>query len=132
MESSTTQNTNQVKQGNKSLITLIDGTIFFVLYDDDVLLELEDFQESRAAFDAWSEHEKLKILVEFPRHTAISAEARKSAENARLEAVAEAIVIHSLSLRMITRFYLLFQKNPHPVRVFTSFELALEWLKSVD
>ncbi len=113
----------------KSFISIIEGNIFHILYKTNVFLELEDFKEGRALFEKHAAEQPLKLLVEFPDFTSASAEARSFAEKNPINAVAEAIVYSSLAQGILLRFYLLWNKQAHPVRAFKKRSNAVAWLK---
>lgn len=116
----------------KAFITLLDENIFYVQYNQDVFLELSDFEEVRKIFDEWSTFGMLKVLVDFPEFTSASKEARDFAEKYPIDARAEAIVFKSLAQRMLVNFYLRVHRQQHPVKVFRSLEKARMWLNSLE
>src|SRR5690606_18908378 len=104
----------------KATISLIEEDIYCVVYKKDINLELEDFQQVKKIYKEWSKDFPLRILVDFPEFTSISQEARDFAEKNPTPAIAEAIVYKSLAQRLLVRFYLLVNKQQHPVRTFKS------------
>ena len=122
----------QTVQLKNSQIKILNKDIFFVLYQKDVHLELSDFKEARAIFEEWSANRNLKLLVEFPNFTSVSSQARDFAEKNPIAAIAEAIVYKSLAQRILVRFYLLVNRQNHPVRAFRNRARAIAWLSTID
>jgi hypothetical protein len=116
----------------KSTIELLDSSIFYLKYDESVHLELSDFREARDVFEEFGKMQKLKLLVEFPSYTTISTEARQLAENEPIDALAEAIICHSLAQMILLRFYLITHKQEHPVKAFKNKLKALAWLRKIE
>lgn len=116
---------------DKAEVSIIDTNIFYVKYERDVFLEFEDFMQVREIFDEWTKDEEYKVLVEFPEFTSTSKEARELAEEYPIDAVREAIVFSSLAQRIVVRFYLLFNRQNHPVKAFRNLEKAIAWLNEV-
>jgi len=123
-----TPTVNYIKSANAT-IRMLNEDIFYVLYDEHVVIEVSDFEETSAIYQALSHDKKLKFLVEFPLHTTATPEARKWAEENQVDTSAEAIVFYGLPQRMIIRFYLIFRKQTHPVKTFGNRDKALIWLK---
>ena len=110
---------------------LLDGGILHLRYEPNTVLEVEDFKAGMKAYEDSAKGEKIKILVELGKYTTGSSEGRKYAQENNPKAIAEALVIHSLAQRMLTRFYVLFHHGDHPIRVFEDAEKAAQWLRSV-
>lgn len=128
-----TQNSDKIKviQNKNSVAQLIDGDIFYILYKENVLVEVSDFQEAIASYHTLSQGSKLKFLVEFPEFVSFTPEARIWAEENQVDLQAEAVVFKSLAQRIVIRFYSIFRKQHHPIKIFTSHEKALHWLTSL-
>ena len=73
----------------------------------------------------------MKVLVEMGLHATVSAEAREYAQENKLPAVAEALVLYSLPQRLLFKFYSMFRKQSHPLAIFKDYESAEAWLKSI-
>ena len=113
-----------------AVIRLVDGNIFYVLYDPEITIEVSDFEETRSVYEELSKNQLLKFIVEFPPYTSATADARKWATEHQVDAVAEAIVFHGLAQRLLIRFYLRFRKQKHPVKIFLKKDEAFHWLKN--
>ena len=117
-------------QTTNATINLLDGDIFCVLYKPELNIEVSDFEETRNVYEEISQGKPLKFFVEFPPYSSATAEARKWAEEHQVDCIAEAILFHGLAQRLLIKFYLMFRKQSHPVKIFTNKEAAREWLKS--
>ncbi|NOQ72088.1 MAG: hypothetical protein GQ574_08810 [Crocinitomix sp.] len=122
---------HHIKNKNSN-VTVIEGDIFYVIYDKGVVIKVADFEETESAYQKLSQGKKMKFLVEFPKFVSATAEARKWAELNQVDAYSEAIIFYNLGQKMLIRFYLLFRKQTHPVRTFSKREMAIEWLKSMN
>ncbi|NOQ72077.1 MAG: hypothetical protein GQ574_08755 [Crocinitomix sp.] len=110
---------------------LLADDIVHIFYKGDTYLEIEDFKEGIQTYITFAQGQKLKILVEIGKFAGASAEARKFAQDNNPEALAEAIIIHSLAQRVLAKFYIIFHHSDHPVRVFVDKEKGIEWLNSI-
>lgn len=122
---------SQIIETTNAKIRFVSNDIMHVCYKPDIALEIADFKEPLEVLKNLSEENFYKVIVEFPMHTHASPEARKWAMETSLPAVAEAIVFKSLAQRIIIRFYLLVNKQSHPVKIFTDKEDAINWLNSI-
>lgn len=125
-----------IKQGQIVKLTngevqIIEGDIFYVKFDREILLEIADFKEARELFNEMSADSPMKILVEFLEYTSASREARKYAESIMVDAIAGAIIFNGLAQRILVQAYHLFNSQEHPVKSFTVKEKAIDWLKSI-
>ncbi len=118
-----------VIQNKNSKIRMLDENIFYVCYHSDILIEVEDFQETSEVYENLRNGEQLRFLVEFPKHISGTAEARQWAEKNQVDCIAEAIVFNGLAQRLLIRMYLIFRVKSHPVKIFTDKESALIWLE---
>ena len=118
-------------QNSNSNIKIVEPNIFHVRYNDNAIIDVEDFEETRAAFIEYQGEKELKFLVEFPEFVSITPEARKWAEERQVRAVAEAVVFKGLPQRILLRFYLMFRKQNHLVKTFSEVEKAVDWLRSI-
>ena len=122
---------NQIIQNKNSVAQLIDSDIFFIKYMPNTYSEVEDFQEGFDSFKELTEGKTVKVLVEMCRHANVSKEARELAQNNKMHAIAEALVLHSLPQRIIFKFYIKFRKQDHPLKIFSDYYSALAWLRSI-
>ncbi|MCB9224146.1 MAG: hypothetical protein H6582_08230 [Crocinitomicaceae bacterium] len=121
---------DKVIKNRHSTVQLIAEDIVFVFYHENAVLEPEDFDESLAAYNEISQGRKIKALSEFGKYSSATAEARKHAETLKINCIAEAAVFHSLAQRLLLKFYILFRKQPHTLKIFQSKEEALMWLEN--
>jgi hypothetical protein len=119
----------EISQAN-STVRIVDGNIFYVHYKKDITIQQSDFEETLASYNKLAKGEKLKFLVVFPEFSSATPEARKFAEDHQADCIAEAIVFRSLAQRILIKFYMMFRKQTHPVKIFTSLDTALTWLKA--
>jgi hypothetical protein len=110
-----------------SLHKLEDEILFFD-YKDEILIDVDDINE---AFNLYVEHSpelSNKVILAFGKHATMTSDARVYAQNKQMPTPAQAIVVRNLAQRMLARFYTLFRKDEHPIRIFSNVEAALIWL----
>lgn len=91
-------------------------------------LEVKDIDEMHVAFKQITNGQQVKVVSEFEPFVSITSEAREYAASTSPDLIALAYVIHSLSQRIIIRFYIKMKKKKHPTKVFDSFDQAVNWL----
>ena len=123
---------NRIFITSKCRIELLDNEICFFQYKKGEHIELEDYLEAHIVLLEISEEKIWKILVEFPKNTSISQEARKYAEQTNLDVTAQAIIISTLAQRILVRFYYLVRRSQFPIKIFEIKNDAIKWLKSLD
>lgn len=104
--------------------------IIVVTIKDDIELTLQDIKDHR---------EICRRMVGEQPHCvlAIAGERTRATEEGRIYAashipagrVAEAIIVHSLPVRILANFYLRFHKPGLPTRLFDNYEDAMSWLR---
>ncbi len=98
-------------------------------------IELDDIKEMISLAFKILEKRKNKNLIIAGKYSLISSEAQKYMNTKEADInnpTAEAIVITSLSQRIIGNFYLSLISSKRPSKLFTSVDKAIEWLKSID
>ncbi|MFM6984550.1 MAG: hypothetical protein ACKOXF_10490 [Chitinophagaceae bacterium] len=115
-------------------ISMLDDQTVVIEFRDDITFDLEGIQSSYRETEAYTGGKKLKRLVLCGRKTDITKEARQYGlkENERLKdsVIAEALVVHSFTQKMITNIYLKYIQKSYPARSFTDIDKAKEWLNT--
>jgi len=113
-------------------ISMLDEHTVEIVFKDDITFDLEGIKMSYSETKAFTEGRKLKRLVISGKKTDITREARQYGlkENERLkdQVIAEALVVHSFTQKMITNFYLKYIQKSYPAKSFTDIAKAKEWL----
>ncbi|MCB9224145.1 MAG: hypothetical protein H6582_08225 [Crocinitomicaceae bacterium] len=117
---------------NKAVIEQIDHQLLYVKYHDNIVIEPEDLEEAYLVILHITNEQPFKVASDLGRDTTISSAARKRAEELKINAIAEAIVFHSLAQRLLVKFYWMFRSKEHPIKVFQSKDEALLWLKNFE
>jgi hypothetical protein len=122
--------------------TISTSTCLWSLGDDGILRGeirvgvLETLSEAKANVDAMAQlarGRKLPVLVNVSRARMVSREARQcyaGAETAKLT-VAAALIVGSPISRVLGNFFLGLNRPAFPLRLFTSEEDAVAWLKGL-
>ncbi len=117
-------------------LSMIDDDTVEIVFQDDVLIELEDIKKTYRELHEFTGNRRLKKLVITGRKTEITKDARLYGHNESVKikdrVIAEAIVVHLLYQKMIINFYIKFIKDSYPTRFFTDVEKAREWLNSIE
>ncbi len=113
-------------------IKMLDDQTVEIVFLDDIIFDLAGIQSSYKETEAFTGGRKLKRLVISGKKTDITREARQFGlqENERLKdnVIAEALVVHSFTQKMITNFYLKYIQKSYPAKSFTDIDKAKEWL----
>ena len=105
----------------------VEEDVLYIVFKEGLCIDVEESKEARLILQ---EGKSMKVLVDSRGLFQITKEARayaaepKSAEMSS----AMAIVIGSLGTRLLTNFFIKFNKPNGSVRMFNSIEKALEWL----
>ena len=114
---------------------LTDDLVEIVFYDD-FHFDLEKIKESYKETEKVTGNRKIKRLVICGKHTEIDKAARDygKKENERLadQVIAEALVVHNFTQKIITNLYLKYIGNSYPAKSFTDVQKAREWLDSFN
>jgi hypothetical protein len=107
-----------------------DG-IFRFIHVPGSVLALEDAREIMAGYLQLYEGKRRPALIDMRNLKSFDREARKyfAGEEARQTVRAQAIVVGSPVSRVLGNFYLGLSPPQTPIRLFTSEDEALEWLK---
>ena len=125
-----------IETPNKVLrsIQMLDDYTVEIVFNDGVMIELEDLQVGYDLLNEVTQGRALKKIVVTGKRTEISKAARlfgheQSMKN-KDEGIAEAIIVHSLYQKMVINFYTRFINDSYPTRYFTYYDKAKEWLKT--
>ncbi len=119
----------EVIKGRIFVAQIVEDDIFHLNYFPDEFAIDSDFKEGHEAYNSIRNGRKMKIIIENGKYTVIDTSAREYLQNNKFEAIAAAVVMHSIGQRIIYNFYIKFRKQDHPIRAFKNFILAKEWLK---
>jgi len=107
-----------------------DGLLIATLADD-VELSIEDVIDQRKLYSELTKGKPHVILVFAGHHTSATKEAREYAANHPVPGrLAEAIIIKSMSVRILGNVFINFHKPSVPTKMFNKEEDALEWLST--
>jgi hypothetical protein len=105
--------------------------ILVVTINDDVELTLQDIIEHREIAVRLTKSEPHCVLAIAGERTQATSEARQyAAENIPKGRIAEAVVLKSLTVRILGNFYLQFHKPGVPTKMFDDRYEAMTWLKA--
>lgn len=125
---------DEAKRLIKSL-SMLDEITLEVVFQDEVLLDLDAIQIIDKCCDELVAGRKLKRLVVAGKNTLITKEARVYGQNKSRELknliIAEAVVVNSLPQKMVANFYFAFIKDFYPAKFFTDINKAREWLNNI-
>lgn len=123
----------------KKHIKLSSGVVLFrkdgiveVIFENQLLLELEDCYEIMETYKTHIGDKKVPILHIIGKYMNVTKEAREFAASADglKNSIAEAYVFDSLPHRIIGNFYIKFNKPSVPTKFFKTKPEAEVWLKT--
>jgi archaellum biogenesis ATPase FlaH len=119
------------REFSKCNVIIYDSRILRFLMKDKELLQTKDLQEIRQWVRSLSDSRYL-VLIETGHRTEVEDDIREISASKSGDdfTIADAIVVKSLSQRIIANFYLRFNKPVKPTRIFSEAESAAFWLMS--
>ncbi len=116
---------------SKCVLTIYDSDILHFQMKDKETLSANDVIESRDWLNSFGDV-KFLVLTEGGYRTEVEDDFRKesASEVGSAHTIADAIVVKSLSQRIIANLYIKFNKPVRPTRVFSDAESAAFWLMS--
>jgi len=95
---------------------------------------LDDARECAEAIQQIAKNKKVALLGVIDHYVSMDKDVREFWASELLENCikCEAFVIENVSMKMIAKFYILFNKPKRPTQLFTSEKNALSWLKEVQ
>ena len=120
----------EVINNKNSQMRIFDNGILHITYREEVLLEISDIKEMQVQFDLLKP-KPTKVLQELGRYVNMSSDCRKFAAEHSPVLDGIAYVIHSLSQRLLIRFYVRMWKRDKPTKVFDKVEDAIIWLNNI-
>lgn len=115
---------------SKSKVYLREDDIMVFEICENVEIEVEDMMEMIQTAGVIGEGKAYKNMIIAGKYASISNDAQNvmDEEESLLYTIAEAIVIQSLSQRILGNFYLKIVSKRRPARLFNTKEKAIEWL----
>ena len=123
--------TDIVINNTNSTMVVLENGILHNIYHAGILLEKEDIQEIEKGYYSLEDPKPMKIIQEMDFGVSMTPEARKYGAEHSPDLNGVAYVIKDLAQRLLIRFYIAMWKRSKPVKVFNSFDEALEWLNHI-
>lgn len=110
---------------------LFSNGLVYLGFKNDKIVELEDRLELAEAIEKLAVGIKRKVLIQTGERNSMTPEARKLDMNKRIESVVlkEALIINTLGIRISASFYYKLRKPIFPVKVFSNYDEAFDWLE---
>lgn len=106
--------------------------LFLVTFTDGVRMNYEMVEQTRRAYDGLSERGKIRLIVDMIGVKQVDKDARKSLSDKhseeRIEAMA--ILVRDPISRMIGNFLIGLNKPTVPLKLFSDFDSARNWIES--
>lgn len=111
-------------------MTLYTNGIMNVVFKKDCIVELDDVQEVVEWVGSIGSGEKYLNLMEAESNSEVDAEARAFAasNNQNQYTIADGMVMTSQAHRILSNFYMRFNKPVKPTKVFNNRTKAIQWL----
>jgi len=112
-------------------ISLEDEIILVARMKEGVDIDVDHILENFEAMAQFNPINDFPILLDAGNHMNITKEARELAASKGLapNRSAMAIMVPSISIRLLGNFYIKVNKPARPTQLFTNRELAIQWLK---
>ena len=107
---------------------VLDNNVLFFDYRNNITIVLNDVKEAFDLYIEHSENNSYKVLLAFGQFSSIDVDARVYAENKKMPAPAQAIVIRNLAQRILAKLYKILRKDSHPLKFFGNTDDAISWL----
>lgn len=119
-----------IHDSEKYQLRFIEDKILRIHIKRNVELEVVDMDELLAVYSNLLAERKVPFLVVFDEFAHITQDARAmiANENRSHFKVKEAVVVKSLSQRLLINFVINYHTTSHPTRLFNSEEKAMEWI----
>lgn len=128
-------------KGNKIISEKDVGIVIFRMYENKIrhvevkngeLVTMEIVEEGYI-FNKENGNESYYNIYEFNSFSDVDMEVREwaAARTNNSKTIIDAIVISSLSQRILANFYISYHKPTKPTKVFTSIEKAFEWVEEM-
>lgn len=120
---------NIIKTG-KGKATMLKNGIILVETDDNLVLEVEDAKEFTSAVEKLAKGNKCLLITNPGKNTTAGPEVRKYAasEEANRHIRARAIITQSFAQELMANFFLRFNAQIIPTKLFHHREKAIKWL----
>ena len=127
-----TTKSSQVIENETVKCGLISDRIFYSYNKPNQLCTADDMEFIFNHHAKLSQGKKMFILAEMAPFSSMDKSAREYLEEHQVPAICEAVIIHSLSQRMLINFYHKFKSHKHPSKVFKNLDNALKWVNSFE
>lgn len=115
-------------------VSLLENNIIKLKIKEHSLIDVDDIKEMQVAKRNLIGDKKHTILFVTPRLGSMTREARdySASPEVNLNAIAKAVVLNGLTMRIIANFFIHYNKPPVEHRVFETEKEAFEWLQTLD
>ncbi len=120
------------KDFEKIKMTLYENGIMNVVFKENCSVGIKDAEEAVNWVSEIANGRRFLNLMEGENNSEVDAEVRafSASKNQNKFTIADALVVNSVAHKLLTNFYLKFNKPVKPTRLFTDKERAIEWLLS--
>ena len=121
---------------SKTFLHLLEEGLVIVNPKDDIVLEIEDVQEvDQLIYDQLVLGKPFVVIIDARDiNSSVSREARDFLSKNELVLPirkAQAIIVNSLHTKLLANFYMKFNKPINPIKVFSNFDDAYQWVKPI-
>ena len=122
----------KIIKGRIFVAQLIEDDLFYLNYQPNEHAVAADYQAGYEAYLEITNGRFVKIIIENGEYTTIDNSARLYLQSNKFRFKASAVVMHSIGQRIVYNFYLKFRNQDYPIKAFSSFDKAKEWLNSLN
>lgn len=115
-------------------VSLLDRNVIRIKVKEGNLIDIDDVKEIQVAKRKLIGDLKHTVLLISPKHGSATREARdySASSEVNLNAIAKAVVLNGLVMRIIINFFMNYNRPPVEHRVFENEKEALEWLSGLN
>lgn len=123
----------RVIETDEAILGLRDDGIVHVFYKAHSELDVPLQIKLVNLYDELTDGKKARFIFQADEYCTITKEARDNAVNleSRSAVRASAIIVQNVAYKLIADFYLKFNKPKSPYKVFSDFDQAVAWLKTI-
>ena len=115
------------------IVSLLEDNIIKLRIKEQSIVDIDDVKEVQVVKRKLIGDKKHTVLFVTPKLGSMTREARdySASPDVNLNAIAKAVVLNGLAMRIITNFFINFNKPPVEHKVFENEIDALEWLRTL-
>lgn len=118
----------------KLTMYLLEGNIIRIVVKERSIIDIDEVKEVQKVKRTFVGDQKHTVIFITPKFGSMTKEARdySATDDVNMNAIGKAIVLNGLAIRIITNFFINFNKPPVEHRAFETEKEAMDWLKTLS